>query len=143
MKSIKLITPFNSMFDHLFSDLNNFPSGDFNKHFTKEIVPVNVIEEEKAYRIEVDAPGFEKTDFKIAVEDGLLTISSERVRENKTEQEKFVRKEFSRKSFKRSFTLDETIDATGIEASYINGVLTLNLPKAQEVSKPVQQISIR
>ena len=57
--------------------------------------------------------------------------------------EKEIRKEYQYRSFQRSFTLDEKIDAAGIEAKYVNGVLTLNLPKREEVKTPSKQISIQ
>lgn len=54
-----------------------------------------------------------------------------------------MRKEYSFRSFKRSFTLDEKIDATNIEAKYVNGVLTLNLPKKAPVKTSAQEINIQ
>ena len=93
--------------------------------------------------MEVVAPGFEKADFKISVDQGLLTISAEKKDEVKEESPKNIRREYSISSFKRSFTLDEKIDATNIAASYINGVLTLNLPKKVEVKAPVTEIVIK
>jgi len=59
------------------------------------------------------------------------------------ENEKQIRREYSFRSFKRSFTLDEKVDATNIEASYINGVLTLNLPKKDTVKASATKIVIK
>jgi HSP20 family protein len=61
----------------------------------------------------------------------------------KDEKGKQVRREYSFRSFKRSFTLDETTDVNKIDAKYVNGVLTLNLPRKEEVKTPVQQITIQ
>jgi HSP20 family protein len=72
-----------------------------------------------------------------------LTISAEKKDEVKKENEKQIRREYSYRSFKRSFTLDEKIDATNIEASYINGVLTLNLPKKEVVKASATEIVIK
>ena len=89
------------------------------------------------------APGFEKTDFIINLDQNLLTISAEKKDEVNQENEKQIRREYSYRSFKRSFTLDEKVDATNIEASYINGVLTLNLPKKETVKASTTKIVIK
>jgi HSP20 family protein len=135
--------PFNSFMDDFFTELPALFKNDFNNYEQKGLVPVNVKETEKSYRLEVIAPGFEKTDFKLNLEQNLLTISVEKKEEEKKENEKEIRNEYSYRSFKRSFTIDEKIDATGIEASYINGVLTLNLPKKEEVKASATEIAIK
>ena len=89
------------------------------------------------------APGFEKADFKINLDQNVLTISGEKKEEVKDESKKQIRKEYSNRSFKRSFTLDEKIEASGIEATYVNGVLTLNLPKKEIVKPAAQEINIK
>jgi HSP20 family protein len=91
----------------------------------------------------VVAPGFEKTDFKINLDKDVLTISAEKREGEKNEPGKEIRKEYSFRSFKRSFTLDEKIDGNAIEAKYVNGVLTLNLPKKEEVKTASKDISIQ
>ena len=103
---------------------------------------MNVKETEKSYQLEVIVPGFEKTDFKINLDQNLLTISGEKKNEMK-ENEKQIRREYSYHSFKRSFTIDEKIDATNIDANYVNGVLTLNLLKKEEVKVQATEIIIK
>lgn len=140
--------PVDAGFNNLLNDfLGEWPVYDRRNASGKwNSVPVNIRETENAYQLDVVAPGFDRNDFKVSIENNLLTISVEK--EVKTEetgdkQEKWVRSEYSFKSFKRSFTLDEKIETGGIEAKYENGVLTLNLPKKAEVKPSVQQISIR
>lgn len=133
----------NNFVDDLFTELPALFKTEFNQFDRKGSVPVNVKETEKSYQLEVVAPGFEKADFKINLEQNLLTISAEKKDEVKEENEKQIRREYSYRSFKRSFTLDEKTDATNIEASYINGVLKLNLPKKEEVKPSVTQIVIK
>jgi HSP20 family protein len=133
---------FNSFVDDLFTELPAFIKNEFNQTGRKGFVPVNVKETEKGYELEVVAPGFEKTDFKINLDQNLLTISAEKKNDVK-ENEKQIRREYSYNSFKRSFTIDEKIDATNIGASYVNGVLTLNLPKKEEVKIPATEIVIK
>lgn len=134
---------FNNLVDDLFTELPVLFKNDFNNAERKGTIPVNVKETEKSYQLEVVAPGFEKSDFKVNMEQDLLTISAEKKSEVKDENEKHIRREYSFRSFKRSFTLDEKIDATNIEASYVNGVLTLNLPKKVAVKTSATEIIIK
>lgn len=134
---------FNNLVDDIFSELPVFIKKEFNTGDRKGFVPVNVKETDKSYELEVVAPGFEKADFKISLEQNLLTISAEKRNEEKEETQKQIRREYSYSSFKRSFTLDEKIDATNIEASYINGVLVLNLPKKEAVKVTASEIVIK
>ena len=134
---------FNNLVDDLFTELPVLFKNDFNNTERKGTIPVNVKETEKSYQLEVVAPGFEKSDFKVNMEQDLLTISAEKKSEVKDENEKYIRREYSFRSFKRSFTLDEKIDATNIEASYGNGVLTLNLPKKVAVKAAATEIIIK
>ena len=134
---------FNTLVDDLLSELPGLFKNEFNNVDRKGFIPVNVKETEKSYQLEVVAPGFEKTDFKINLDQNLLTVSADKKEEVKEENQKQIRKEYSYRSFKRSFTIDEKIDATNIEASYINGVLTLNLPKKEVVKASATEISIK
>ena len=131
---------FNNIVDDLFAE---FPVLYKNEQNWKGTVPVNIKETDKNYSIEIVAPGFEKTDFKVSLEEQLLTISAEKKNEVKDENEKQIRSEYSYRSFKRSFTLDEKTDGTKIDAKYVNGVLTLNLPKKEEVKPAVKEINIQ
>lgn len=149
---------FNHFVDDLFTELPAFLKNEFNYTERKGFVPVNVKETEKSYLLEVVAPGFEKTDFKVNLDQNLLTISVEKKNDPDSNREKEdsdpsinpglrnqkqIRREYSYRSFKRSFTLDEKIDATNIEASYINGVLILNLPKKETVKASATEIIIK
>ena len=105
--------------------------------------PANVHETADAYHLELAAPGRTKEDFKLTLDNGQLVISFEKKEEARTEDYKTIRKEFSFKSFKRSFNLDDRIDANGIQAKYENGVLKLLLPKKEQVKESSKQISIQ
>ena len=134
---------FNTLVDDLFTDLPVFIKKEFNSLGRKDSAPVNVQETTSGYMIEVIAPGFEKTDFAIKLDQQVLTISGEKKVEPKEDVVKSIRKEFTISSFKRSFTLDDKIDATNIEATYINGVLKLNLPKKEVVKGSATEINIK
>ncbi|PZR25464.1 MAG: Hsp20/alpha crystallin family protein [Citrobacter freundii] len=139
---------FNNLVDDLFSELPVLYRNGTDQVF-KGFAPVNIKESEKGYSLEVVAPGFEKTDFKVNIDQDVLTVSAEKKEEvkenadNAVKTDKQIRREYSFRSFKRSFTLDEKIDAAGIEAKYNNGVLTLNLPKKEVVKASAQEINIQ
>ena len=100
---------------------------------------VNIIEETDDFRIEVAAPGLEKTDFVVNLENNVLTISSGK--ESKSE-EKVMLREFSYTSFKRSFTLPNTVDGDKISATHNGGILYITIPKREEAKvKPPRQIA--
>lgn len=138
----------NNLVDELFngiSDLYPERSGTISKF---GFVPVNIRETSNAYLLEVIAPGFNKTDFNVKLDANILTVSAEKKVEGKpdaekVQQEKLIRREYIYQSFKRSFTIDDNIDATGIEASYVNGVMTLNLPRKKEVREETKEIIIK
>lgn len=133
----------NSMVDELIGGLPVLFNDGFGSLSKQGYAPVNIKETATGYILEVVAPGFEKGDFKVNLDGSILTIAAERKAEAKNETDKQIRKEYSYRSFKRSFTIDEKINATGIEASYVNGVLTLNLPKKAEVKHPAKEITIK
>lgn len=145
MTLVKFNRPVNRGFNFVEDFFNDFPAlfnEGFNKSTSNGFVPVNVKETENAYQLDIVAPGFEKNDFKINVDANILTVSAEKKTEEKKENEKQVRSEYSYRSFKRSFTLDEKINSSEIDAKYVNGVLALNLPKKVEVKEAAKQITI-
>jgi HSP20 family protein len=122
--------------------LNEWPAFG-GRHGHAAFPPVNISETADAYELELSAPGRSKEDFKVSVDNDLLTISYEKKEESQREDVKSVRREFSFQSFKRSFNLDNSIDATNIHAKYENGVLKLNLPKKAEVKEATKEITIQ
>lgn len=113
---------------------------------TNTTIPsVNILENQDGFKIEVAAPGLNKNDFKIEVNQGALKISSEKHEERESEEEgKYSRKEFSYQSFSRSFNLPVTVESDKIEAKYENGILTVSIPKRDEAKpKPVRMIEIQ
>lgn len=130
-----------SIFNRSFFDLENFPTLK-----TRINVPsVNVKETPKEFMLEVAAPGLERKDFKIEVQNHTLTISAEK--EEKTEKgketENYWKKEYSYNSFSRSFTLPESVKEDKIDAKYENGILLVHVPKMKETPvKPVRKIAV-
>ena len=105
---------------------------------------VNVIEAGNEYRIEVALPGVSKDEFKIDLDNDVLTISSEKKDSKNETKLNYTRKEFNFSSFKRSFELPDTIDSDNIKASHDAGILTIQLPKKEEVvEKAPKQIEVK
>jgi HSP20 family protein len=131
-------TAFPSVMDELFKDMLGG-----TQYINKMVPPVNIKETDNAYTVELMAAGLKKEDFNIELDNELLTISSEVKTENNTEEGKFTKREFSYSSFKRSFTLPETVKGEDITASYENGILRIALPKKEEaLPKPKRVIEI-
>ena len=135
----------NRPFGNLFSDfLNEFPVTA--RSFGQELFAfpqTNIHETPEAFHLELNVPGRSKEDFKVQVEQGLLTISFEKKEETtQSDDYKTVRREFEYKSFKRSFSVDDKIDVDGIQAKYENGILKLLLPKKEESKPSARQINI-
>ncbi len=130
-------TLFPSLFDDFFKPWKEWMT-DFNggRSFAALTVPaVNVSEEKDAYVLSLAAPGMKKDDFKIDVDNNVLTISAETEEKKEEKNEKYSRQEYNYSSFSRSFTLPDSIVKDKIEAHYTDGVLKLQLPKKEEAKK--------
>ena len=127
---------------------NSFPSWDNTATVSRcnSHPASNIMETEDGFEIEMVAPGLSREDLSINLEDGRLTISSERPEEQTegTDKSNFLMREFNYRDFSRSFIISEdVIDSSGIEAKMANGVLTVSLPKKEEAKpKPPKQIDI-
>ncbi len=146
MTLVKVNSPIAKTFDGLVNDIfNDFPM-NFGNSFRNEALnfpPVNIVEKNDAYYLDVAVPGMDKGDFNVKLDGDLLTISAEKKEEINDENDKFIRREFSHRSFRRSFTLDDKrINAANINARYENGILKLVLPKKDEVKAITKDISI-
>lgn len=101
----------------------------------QSVPAVNITEHKSEYRVSFAVPGMKKSDFKIDIEDNMLTISSEKEENKEKKDKKFTRKEYSYSSFSRSFSLPENVKRDEIEAKYEDGVLSINLPRKVESGK--------
>ena len=128
------------MFPSLF-DIND-PSFDFERE-TMVVPEANIVENDKDYGIEIAAPGLDRKDFKVSVDNNILTVSSEKSENKKEDRKNYKRKEFSYSEFMRSFSLPENCLADKIDAKYENGILHLSLPKKEvNITKPAKEIKV-
>lgn len=118
--------------DFLGRELFNWDNSNFSS--TQTTVPAaNIKETEDSFGVEVAAPGLEKKDFKIQLENNLLTISSQKENHEENQFDGYSRREFSYQSFQRSFILPkDVVNDEGIVARYENGLLQLIIPKKEE-----------
>ncbi|MEP6583856.1 MAG: Hsp20/alpha crystallin family protein [Ginsengibacter sp.] len=126
----------NGFLDGFLNDFSHAPNNNLT------FPPVNITEGNDDYSLAFNVPGRNKEDFKITVDKNILTVSFDKKEETRDESKKQIKKEFSFQSFKRSFTLDEKIAAENIAAKYENGILTLALPKKEEVKVQPKEIAI-
>lgn len=110
---------------------------------TNHIPPVNIIETETGFELELSVPGIKKEELVIEVDNNILTISSDVKTDEVKNEVQFRRREFSKATFKRSFTMAKSIDVEAIKADYENGILKFVLPKKEEaLPKPKKTISL-
>jgi HSP20 family protein len=120
----------NNIFDN---DLGDF----FGKRFSDPAA--NIIENPDSFQLEIAAPGMVKDDFKINLENNILTISAEVDDQRREEGKNYSRKEFYYGSFSRSFTLPKTINLDNIKADYESGILKITLPKKDEAKVEIKK----
>ena len=142
--TVRLHHPARKSFDSVVDDFFNSIPGIWNYGFSGiNLAPVNIYEAPDGFHLEVSVPGINKEDIKVNVDKGLLTISYDKKEENKPEDYKAVRREFSQRSFKRTFTIAEQVSVEAIQAKYENGVLKLFLPKKEQVKDNPKQVVIQ
>jgi HSP20 family protein len=112
-------------------------------NFKDSVPAANVKETESEFVLELAIPGRKKEDFNVEIDNDILTISSEVKSEENKEDEGYTRREFTFSSFKRVFSLPETISLEKINATYEDGILKFVLPKKEEaLPKPKRLIEI-
>lgn len=94
---------------------------------------VDLSEADDHYEVMAEIPGMKKDEIKISVKDNVLILSGEKKQEEKSEKKNMYRVERMYGQFERSFTLPKNVKADEIRAKYKNGVLTVEIPKAEEV----------
>ena len=127
---------------------NDFFANDWMTRTNATAPAINVIEDEKDYKVEVAAPGMNKDDFKVNVtDDNYLVLTMEKKNESKDEDKKrkYLRREFSYHRFEQSLALPENVNKDEIKATVNDGILTIDIPKVKIAEKKpvVKQIEIQ
>jgi HSP20 family protein len=134
-----------SVFNQLFNrELVDWTNAGFSAEDTT-LPAVNILEDENGIKIEMAAPGLKKEDFKIDLDRNRLTISAEVTSEQGENNDRYSRKEFNYRTFRRLFNIPvETINGDLVQAAYKDGILTVTLPKREELKpKPARAIEIQ
>lgn len=93
----------------------------------------DIYEKDGVYHIEMDIPGFDKKDIKVECDKGYLTITAQKEEKEEEHKDKnYIRRERRYGTYKREFYLGE-LDNTKINAEFKDGVLTVTVPKKEEV----------
>ena len=119
-------------------------STNFEGSFNGSKPPVNIIDGDSIFKVEIIVPGLNKTDFELGIDNNILTVNY-KIEPTKDEgSEKFTHHEFKLESFKRTFTLPKTINQDEITAEYKDGILNISLPKNEEAkAKEARKVSIQ
>ena len=133
--------------DRLFADSWNGgfgPSLLSDTWATGKITPsLDVVDEEKGFRVTVELPGMTDKDVAVTVSDRTLTVRGEKKEEKEKKEKDVFRRERAYGSFRRSIELPGDVDAAKIEAKFKDGVLTIDLPKTKEAQERVKQIPVK
>ena len=129
-------------FSELFDDFINKGMKDLNQSIKTVIskvenntnknaasASVNIVETGNSYRVEIAAPGFAKENFRLSIDNGIITIKGEKIMNQQNNTEQYLRQEFSVENFERSFNLPKAVDTNKIDASYREGILFVTLGK--------------
>ncbi|RHM63106.1 Hsp20/alpha crystallin family protein [Coprobacillus sp. AF33-1AC] len=137
-----------NLFDDWFDDFDNEFFGKKNplygKH-SKNMMKTDVRETDHSYELDMDLPGFKKEDISISLENGYLTIATNKGidKEEKNKEGQYIRKERYVGSMARSFYVGENVRNEDIEASYEDGILRLTVPKKELETQDTKYITIK
>jgi HSP20 family protein len=124
------------LFDAAFPALTSLQRNGFLGDFQNEF-PVDLYQGKDAFTVRAELPGFRKEDISVEVADGVLTVAAHQKTDAKSDDNKEAATATHERRVSRAISVPENVDASKINAAYENGVLTVTLPKREEV-KPKQ-----
>ncbi len=127
---------FPSMFDEFWKEFPGTTQG------VDQVPAANIKENDSNYHVEVSAPGYNKDNINVSIEDDVLTITGEMKEENEEKKENYLKREFRTGSFKRSFNLNGMVNVDKIDAKYEDGILKVDLPKVEAEVKKLKEIKV-
>lgn len=124
--------------------LRELASPGVRDHAERTVTPAaDILEAESGITLRIDLPGHDAKSIQVKVEDGVLTVRSERKAEAVAEGTTLRRQERATGVAARQFRLPDTVDATRVEARYDNGVLSLTLPRREETKPRVVEVKVQ
>lgn len=126
------------LFDPFFND---FFGLERNAKYN-EVMKTDIIDHDDSYEMKIELPEIKKEDIKMSLDNGYLTIEA-KVEKNTDENDKYIRKERYYGEFKRSYYVGDTISEEDIDAKLNDGVLTLNIKKAEPKAPEKKYIEIK
>lgn len=114
-----------------------------NKSWMAAVPPVNVVDKDGEFEVEIAVPGMKKEDFHVTCENGYLTIKAEKEEKREEKDKNYTRREYNYNSFERSFSLPASVKSDQVKAKYEDGVLKISLPKTEEAkTKPKREVKV-
>jgi HSP20 family protein len=132
--------------DRLFEGIGNggFSSPMLADWTRQEIVPqLDLTEDDKSVRVTMELPGMDEKDVDVTLSDRVLTIRGEKKGKAEVQDTEFHRRERTYGAFRRSIEIPAAVDPSKIEASFHNGILTIELPKTKEAQQKVKHIRVK
>jgi HSP20 family protein len=115
----------------------------FRRGFTVTAPAVDIVEKDTAFELTAELPGMTGKDVDVSIKNGNLVIKGEKQEHKEEKSEGYYVKERQYGSFERSFAVPEGVDPSAIEATYLDGILKVTLPKTTEAQKPAKKIEIK
>ena len=137
LRPMRNLFNFHNQMEKVFGDLFASHDGETDMEGTSWIPTVDISERENGFEIRAELPGVSGNDVNVSVTDNCLTIKGEKRQEEETDDKNYHRIERRYGSFQRSFTLPRHVETDAIKAQFTDGVLTLEIPKA-EAAKPTE-----
>ena len=137
LRPMRNLFNFHNQMERVFGDIFAAHDGGTDMEGTSWMPTVDISEIENGFEIRAELPGVSEKDINVSVTDNLLTIKGEKHQEAETDGKNYHRVERRYGSFQRSFTLPRHVETDAIKAQFTDGVLTLEIPKA-EVAKPTE-----
>ena len=134
---------FQEEMNHLFQDFfGNSALSRFEENF-EQMPAIDVVENDKDFKIKAELAGMDPENVDVSVTDGYLTIKGERKEEKEEKDDNYLRQEMSYGSFRRSISLPETANFDKADASFKNGILTIQIPKKSGAVQKPKKLQIK
>lgn len=133
----------NRLFDDFFGDFGMTPFGRWGEQTRLFQPQIDISENDKAITVTAELPGLTDEDVEISLDRDVLTISGEKKEEKEDKGDNYYHVERSYGAFRRQISLPTEVVADKVEATFKNGVLTIDLPKSPEAQKRVKHITVK